>query len=92
MEISRDPRFLRMKGGVIQPSARHVFRGARVREKGQLVNRKSERANIGIEEADNGGESERDKMGVWRLRGRQTVEWSYACTVRVQYVPSPRLS
>jgi hypothetical protein len=51
---------------VLQSSARCVVRGARLREKRQLVNRKSERANIGIEEADNGGEigerSERDKM------------------------------
>ena len=51
-----------------------------MREKGQLVNRKSERANIGIEEADNGGESERDKMEFWRLRGRQW-RWSYVCAV-----------
>lgn len=75
MEFSRDPRFLRRKGGVIQPSSRSVFRGARVREKGELVNRKSERANIGIEEADNGGDQRETR---WSLEvERQTVEWSY---------------
>lgn len=47
----------------------------REKKKAQLVNRKSERVNIGIEEADNGGRSERDKMESLEV-ARQTLEWS----------------
>lgn len=72
---------LRTKGGVIQPSGRLVFRGARVGEEKQLVNRKGERANIGIEEADNGGGQRETKMEFWRLE-RQTVKWSTSGGVR----------
>lgn len=65
-----------------------------MREKGRLVNRKSERANIGIEKKrltkeDIRREREtRLSLEVERQRGRESAEWSLCL---VQYVP-PALS